>query len=161
MSFHAMAALKSGDRGMALQDVKLSFRLIESIRGEPVLISHLVRAAMLQIGLQPIWQGLADRQWTEADLRIIESELGKLDFLADYQFTLRGERACNLWAMDYIRRVGIQALEEVNDLEGAPAARGGTAGFPDSEKLLGRALFRLVPAGWFDQNKLFSCLMFF
>ena len=32
------------------------------------MISHLVRIAMLQIALQPVWEGLADRQWTEAEL---------------------------------------------------------------------------------------------
>ena len=65
-----------------LRTCKLLFRLLESIRNEPTLISQLVRIAMLQIGLQPVWEGLADRQWTEADLSMIESELGKLDFLA-------------------------------------------------------------------------------
>ena len=100
LSLHATAALKAGDRATALEDMKLSFRLIESIRREPILISQLVRMAMLQIALQPVWEGLADRQWTEADLSVIESELGKLDFLADYQFAMRGERACELWTVD-------------------------------------------------------------
>ena len=65
---------------------------------------------MLQIALQPVWEGLADRQWTEADLSVIESELGKLDFLADYHFAMRGERACNVWAVDYFRKAGIYGL---------------------------------------------------
>ena len=107
LSLHANAALKAGDRETALEDVKLLFRLIESIRSEPILISHLVRIAMLAIALQPVWEGLADRQWTEAELRVIESELGKLDFLADYHFAMRGERACNVWGVDYIRKQGM------------------------------------------------------
>ncbi len=93
LSLHANAALKAGDRETALEDLRLSFRLIESIRREPILISQLVRMAMLAITLQPVWEGLADRQWTEAELSVIESELGKLDFLADYHFAMRGERA--------------------------------------------------------------------
>ena len=68
LSLHAVAALKAGDRETALEDIKLLFRLIESIRGEPILISHLVRIALVHIALQPVWEGLADRQWTEAEL---------------------------------------------------------------------------------------------
>jgi len=68
------------------------FRLLESMRGEPILISHLVRAASLFITLGPVWEGLADRQWAEPDLRVIESELSKLNFPADYELAMRGER---------------------------------------------------------------------
>ena len=36
-----------------------------------------------------------------------------MDFLADYQFAMRGERACNVWAVDYIRKMGMTGLEEM------------------------------------------------
>jgi hypothetical protein len=151
LSLHSVAALKAGDRQTALTDVKLSFRLLESIRGEPVLISYLVRMAMLQWTLQPIWEGLADRQWTEAELNLIQTELGKLDFLADYQFAVRGERACHLWAVDYLRRAGLFALEHVGSEDGAGRGPG------ELRELLEGTLFPLVPSGWFDQNKLSLC----
>jgi len=150
LSLHANAALKAGDKETALEDLKLSFRLIESIRGEPILISELVRMAMLAITLQPVWEGLADRQWTEAELSVIDSELGKLDFLADYRFTMRGERACSIWGVDYFRKEGLAGLEEV-------FAPGKTPRPVELEQFLGRAAFRLIPAGWFDQNKLSLC----
>jgi hypothetical protein len=151
LSLHADAALKAGDRAMALEDLHLLFRLLESNRSEPTLISHLVRIAVLQIGLQPVWEGLADRQWTEADLIVIEGELGKLDFLADYGLAMRGERACcNLWGVDYIRKAGTSGLDSLFG-PSTPSESGGL------EKLIGSALLRLVPAGWFDQNKLSLC----
>jgi hypothetical protein len=151
LSLHADAALKTGDRATALEDLHLLFRLLKSNRSEPTLISQLVRIAMLQIGLQPVWEGLADRQWTEADLSVIEGELGKLDFLADYGFAMRGERACcNLWGVDYISKAGISGLDELF----RPSTPGEAA---ELEKMMGSALFRLVPAGWFDQNKLSLC----
>jgi hypothetical protein len=151
LSLHADAALKAGDRAAALEDMHLLFRLLESNRNEPTLISQLVRIAMLQIGLQPVWEGLADRQWTEADLGVIEGELGRLDFLVDYGFAMRGERACcNLWGVDYISKAGISGLDELF----GPGTPGESA---ELEKMMGRALFRLVPAGWFDQNKLSLC----
>jgi hypothetical protein len=147
LSLHANAALAAGDRETALEDLKLSFRLIEAIRSEPIVISHLVRIALVQIALQPVWEGLADRQWTDAELRVIESELGKLDLLADYQFAMRGERACNLWGVDYFRKVGMIGLDEMV----APSQASRPA---DLDQFLGMASFRLIPAGWFDQNKL-------
>ncbi len=153
LSLHATAALKAGDKATALEDVQLLFRLMASIHKEPNLISQLVRFSLLAIALQPVWEGLADRQWTEVDLRTIEGELGKLDYLADYHFAMRGERACNLWGVDYIRRQGIYGLDEMlgtqNDASG-PAKW---------ENLLGKAAFRLIPGGWFDQNKLSLCRM--
>jgi hypothetical protein len=152
LALHAAAALKAGDRETALEDLKLSFRLIETIRREPNLMSHLVRIAETQIALQPLWEGLADRQWTEADLGVMESELGKLDFLADYQFAMRGERACNLWGVDYFRKKGITGLDEMV----APSKDSWLA---DLDKFLGRAAFLPIPAGWFDQNKLSLCRM--
>jgi hypothetical protein len=150
LSLHANAALKGGDRETALEDVKLLFRLMEAIRSEPTVISHLVRVALAQIALQPVWEGLADRQWTEADLSVIESELGKLDFLADYHLAMRGERACNVWAVDYFRKAMTYGLEEMVGLGSAPRHF-------EWEQFIGMAAFQLIPAGWFDQNKLSLC----
>ncbi|MCX6915647.1 MAG: hypothetical protein NT167_21815 [Verrucomicrobia bacterium] len=151
LSLHANAALKAGDRETALEDIKLLFRLIESIRGEPIVISQCVRIAMLSGALQPVWEGLADRQWTEAELNAIGSTLGTLDFLADYHHAVRGERAFNLWGLDYIRKMGIAGLQEMGferqDSE-------------SPEQLLTRVTFPLIPSGWFDQDKLYLCRMY-
>ncbi|MGO8931434.1 MAG: hypothetical protein ACLQU3_31655 [Limisphaerales bacterium] len=152
LALHADAALKAGDRETALQDTRLLFRLIEASRAEPTLISHLVRIAMTQIALQPIWEGLADRQWNDGDLVALEGGLRKMDFLADYQFAMRGERACNVWAVDYIYKMGMTGLSQM----GASDENSGPSGL---DQFLGRAAFQLIPAGWFDQNKLSLCRM--
>lgn len=151
LSLHANAALKAGDRATAIEDLKAALRLVNSVRREPTLIAQLVRIAALQIALEPVWEGLADRQWTDADLGVIEGELGKLDFLADYQSAMRAERnGCELWAVDYIRKAGIGGLDEFGD------SSQGTAS-DEFEKPLAAALFGLIPAGWFDQNRLSLC----
>jgi hypothetical protein len=151
LALHADAALKAGDNKTALEDVQLLFRLIEAVRGEPLLISHLVRMAMVQIALQPVWSGLADRQWTEADLNTLEQDLSKLDFLADYYVAMRGERACGLWGVDYVRKAGPWALGVISSEDSAAP---GSPWPGDWEQTIGTVLFKLVPAGWFDQNKL-------
>jgi len=151
LSLHAGAELKSGDREAAAADLNALFRAIDSIRREPILISQLVRIACLQLALQPVWEGLAAHQWTGLELSAIEDELGKLDFLADYEFAMRGERTeCELWVVDYVRKEGIRGLEEMF----APSQGSSTS---DLGRSLGMALLRLVPSGWFDQNKVSLC----
>ena len=150
LALHADAALRAGDRATALEDIRTTFRIMEALRGEPILISQLVSMAVLHLGLQPVWEGLADQQWTEADLRVIELELGKLDFLADYQLAMRGERVCSIWGVDYARRRGLNALGDIG-------AQGGSSRPAEWERAVGRMLYQLVPAGWFDQNKLSVC----
>ena len=152
LCLHAEAALAAGDRATALEDVKLSLRLAEATRREPIVISFLVRIAEVQIALQPVWEGLADRRWTDADLTDIERELGKLDFLADYEFAMRGERACELWGVDYMHKEGLFGLDEM-------VASGNHPKPTDLGQFLAMASFRLIPAGWFDQNKLSLCRM--
>ena len=156
LALHADAALKAGDRATALEDMNLLFRLMESVRSEPIVISHLVRIAVLQIALQPVWEGLADRQWTEADLNVIASKLSELDFLADYHLSMRSERAADIWLMDYFHKRGISGLNEMNDIMGQ---LGMSQEHAELKQLLKKATFPLIPGGWFDQNKLTFCLI--
>ena len=93
LQLHAVAELADGQNAKALDDVKLLLYLNNSLRNSPFLISHLVRIAIEAIGLQPIWEGLAEHKWSDEQLVALDAELGKLDFLADYEFAMRGERA--------------------------------------------------------------------
>lgn len=149
LSVHANASLKNGDHQTALEDLHLSFRLIEAVRNEPILISQLVRIAAFEITLQPLWEGLGDRLWTEPELTRIEADLAKLDFLADYQFAMRGERGCALWTVGYLQDSGNAGL-----IFDGPGPNGEPAPPADLELFLRYAIFRLIPSGWFDQNKL-------
>ena len=151
LSLHAVASLRKGDSQTALEDIKLSLRLAEAVHSEPILISYLVRIALLQTALQPIWEGLADHQWTDAELAAIAAELDRLDLLADYHLAMRGERAFSLWAVDYFHRRGFRGFSE---LDGSDPNAGQTPGGTLLGKTLGTGLFDLIPSGWFDQNKL-------
>jgi hypothetical protein len=87
-----------------LDNVKLLLYLNNSLRSSPFLISHLVRIAIVAIDLQPIWEGLAEHRWSDEQLVALDIELGKLDFLADYEFILRGERAFAIASFENRRR---------------------------------------------------------
>lgn len=143
LELRAIAELQSGQSDKALADIKLSFRLTESIRTEPFIISHLVRIAVLAITLQPIYEGLAENKWSDPQLAELDAELAKLDFLADYQFSMRGERAMGLKELEYIRRTGDTSF-----------LQSGNAGSPTVN------LTRLTPSAFFYRNELAIARMY-
>jgi hypothetical protein len=153
LRLRAAAELQADQTEKALDDIKLMLRLIESIRAEPFLISQLVRIAMLQIALQPVWEGLADHKWTDAQLAALDAEFGKLDFLADNQLSIRGERACGVGVIDFLRRNRNQ-IATVVDMAGF---FGEDDNFHHADRMDFQMMaFRLAPSGWFEQNKISS-----
>jgi hypothetical protein len=147
LQLRAIAELQNGQGEAALGDVKLILRLTESIRTEPFLISHLVRIALVQIALQPIWEGLVGHKWSEAQLAELDRELAALDFLADYEFSLRGERALSIATIEHLRH-----KRDFGDMlnDDAPAGSDQNQGSP----FLRRAVFHLIPGSVFYRNEL-------
>lgn len=144
LQLRAIAELQNGETDKAFADVKLALRLVDSIRTEPFLISHLVRIAMLQITLQPIYEGAANHQWTEAQLTGLESELAKLDLVADYRLAMHGEMGLQNGIFDLLQH----HPEQLPSL--SSAGNGGNASPP----FLAKVLYHLIPSGWFYQNHL-------
>ncbi len=93
LNLRAAAELAESNTSEAFSDVKLMFRLTDSIRNQPLFISQMVRVAMMAITLDPVYAGLPEHRWDDTQLAGLEAELAKEDFLADYDFTMRGERA--------------------------------------------------------------------
>ncbi len=145
LNLHALAALANNDSETAFHDLQLSFRLGETIKSEPVLISYLVQIAMSNLRISTLWEGLADHRWSDAQLVALGAALARENHLENYQLGMRGERAfCNA-TFDQLRRT-----REWNLIR-EPESPDQTQTLLDTT--LGNSLFRLVPAGWFDQNK--------
>lgn len=141
LQLRATAELQNSQSEKALDDVKLMLYLNQSIRTEPILISHLVRIAMAAITLQPVYEGLAEHKWSDAQLAELDRELAKLDFLADYEFSMRGEMIFGIAETEYLRRSrNFQALDYSEN-----------GSHNDSASHLG---FRLAPASFFYRNEL-------
>jgi hypothetical protein len=104
LQLRAVAELADGQSAKALDDVKLSLYLNNSLRSSPFLISHLVRMAIANIALQPVWEGLAEHEWSDEQLVALDAELAKMDFLADYEFTMRGRGAFAIASLENQRR---------------------------------------------------------
>jgi hypothetical protein len=130
-TLHASAELASGNTAAALDDEKILFRMVSALRTDPTLVSQMIRIALLHISIQPLWEGLATHQWTEAQIMALSSQLDDLDLLKDYPFTMRSERAFNLWMMD------------------------GTLGNPRHTPFPS-----LMPQGWIYQNRVSFCVMY-
>jgi hypothetical protein len=142
LQLRALAELQNGQTDQALADVKLMLRLSDSIHTEPFLISHLVSIAIVNIALQPVWEGLARHQWTDAQLVELDAELAKRDFLSDYQAAMRGElMLCEIGNIEFLRRFPEQTPGLMGNGDAAPP-------------LLARILWRSIPNGWFYQNEL-------
>jgi hypothetical protein len=146
LQLRSVAELQNGQSDHALEDVRLGLQLADKIRTEPLLISHLVRGAMVQLLLQPIWEGLAHHQWTEAQLAALEAELAQPDFPAAWRVSMHGELAALSDSMQYLRchRDKLRELEVLTDFKGQKLFSG----------LPGPLVARLIPAGWFYQNQL-------
>jgi hypothetical protein len=143
LKLRASAELALGRTDEAFDDVMLMLDLSEASREEPMLISHLVRIAQFHLAIQPLAEGLAGHQWSEAQLRRLEDRLGRLDFCADARRALHGERVlCGCGVIDFVRR-----------------SRGGSPWETDSgpSKLLAEVLLRIAPSGWFDLEELNLC----
>ena len=125
----------------AMTDLKLGFRISDSIRDEPILINHLVRVATLSINLQVIREALVRHALNEAQLIELQDYLSSLDILAEYKHAMRGERAFNTSGIDYLRRQRFQTtgIELLVREEG---------------DLWSSAMPNLMPSGWFYQNML-------
>jgi len=146
LRLRAGAELQAGQAAAALADIRVMLRLNDAIREEPFLISHLVHIAMFTLEMQPIWEGLADRRWNEAQLAELDGWLARLDFFKDYTKAMAGEKAYGCQLMGYFernRQVLSEAFESPFPLPGNLA---------ENETLV-KFLAAAIPAGWFDQNR--------
>jgi hypothetical protein len=135
LQLRAVADLADNRNTEAFADTTLLLQLNDSLRDQPFLISQLVRIAILQIALQPIWEGTINHEWTDQQLAQIDSELAKLDFLADYQYAVRGERVCAIQSFEN------QRLTRKYE-------------FVDNDGRTNTVSYKYMPAAFFYQNEL-------
>ena len=76
--------------------------LAESLKGEPTLISCLERMVCVRIAAQPVWEGLAQHAWSEAQLQELQSRFQQFNFVADMKWSLAEERAAAMLTADLL-----------------------------------------------------------
>jgi hypothetical protein len=146
LHLRAKAALSAGKSDKALSDVLLILRLADSVKSEPLLISYLVRLAIIDIALEPVWEGIVQHRWNDGQLQALEGALKALDFVPDQIRAIRGDRA---FANAVLDRAAVNRSERTRMLAqlGDPpdAGSGGDSG--------SLRLITWGPAGWVRQNQ--------
>lgn len=147
LDLRACAELAAGQSDRALDDVKLTLRLDDSLNSEPFLISYLVRIAILHIAAHSVWEGLAEHHWTDAQLKELQALFQRYDFIADMKHPLDGERAAGILTADLLAAGKFQ----LNNVFSDSSTTGGTAA---------NAFGRIMPQGWYDLEKLHYCQLY-
>lgn len=140
----ASAELALGRGQEALEDIKLSLYLQDSIKNEPFVLSYLVRIACMQINCSIIWEAMMQHSWNEAQLKELQDRLAGCNFIADMQLGLRGERSMAVWTVDLMKKKGPVFLGEI-----------GNGPVPDGTAL--KLLGWVMPSGWYNLEKLHYC----
>ena len=137
LKLRAVAELENKQPDKALSDVRLMLYLASSLRNEPTRWPLQVRMFITDSALQPIWEGLARQQWSDAQLIALEQELAGFDALKEYEFAMRSEMARELKFIEYLRteRMANSITCMCGDIMWGPTL-----------------IYRLLPGGWFYLN---------
>ncbi len=137
LQLRVSAELAAGDPAAALADVHLMLGLADTLKSDPILISLLVRLAMLNLAVQSVWEGEHYHLWRPADLVELEQAFAGYNFVSDLLWSSNAERAGALSTIDYCRRnKSFAILNAAADVESEHPPGGGGLG-------------KLVPNGWF------------
>lgn len=133
LSTHAALASRSGDLNEALADLRAMGRTTAALDHEPIVISHLVRTALVTITLNRAWDILHSRAWTDADLVRLDASLPTDSLLQASVSALEGERALGLLT---VRQLDAEGMAEMvwNPMGTAAGTGAGTLSFsmPDN-----------------------------
>ncbi|HKQ38531.1 MAG TPA: hypothetical protein VJ063_10670 [Verrucomicrobiae bacterium] len=102
LSFKACAELALRNNEQAMEDVRLMARLTHSLDTELFLITYMVKVACLQLLVQPIWEGLADGQWSVAQLEELQGIMSEFNLVGDLVVPLGMEQAAGVLTGDIL-----------------------------------------------------------
>lgn len=150
LNLRASAELATGRTDDAFADTKLMLYLAGTLKDEPFIISHLVRVAVVQIAVRPVWEGLAQHAWSDAQLRGLQEQFQAYNFVADLQRPLDVERAANILTTAQIKKKGLGLLIAIIG-----------PGQPGSGDLkLANWAGAMVPSGWYDLELYNLCRLY-
>ncbi|QDT46853.1 hypothetical protein Pan258_08730 [Symmachiella dynata] len=99
----AKVAAHRGDDARALQDLRAIFTLSDTLRGEPLLISQLVRGAIHADGCEAIIDLMPHCNWSDDDLAALQSSVRAANFREEMAHAMHGERALYLTELSRMR----------------------------------------------------------
>ncbi|MCC7377234.1 MAG: hypothetical protein IT581_21410 [Verrucomicrobiales bacterium] len=138
----ASVRLAQGRNAEALADIELLLRLADYGRRQPWAVLGTHGLWIVLDGLQPIWEGLHARRWSDDDLKTIQAQLGGLDLLKDYPTSVRNDAQ----AMADLFEAFLPARSRVREVPTAHRRESELEGFM-------RALRAIYPTGWSLQDQ--------
>lgn len=143
LHLRALANLAQKDPQEAWNQLEIAFRLMQGAENEPILISYLVRNAMLQTVVQAIWEGAAYRQWDAPTLDRLQKTMESVDIIAHQIRALQGERSSmNGMYERWVKHP--RALQQDSSSVGDPGMEGNPLGGP---------LSFILPRGFLRKNQ--------
>ncbi len=146
LAYEERLALDAGQPQLALDDLRLAWKINSGLRKEDTLIAGFVSLAMVAIQMENVRQSLAGHVWNEAQLAQVDRDLGAMDELADFQQSIRGEAIrFAIPLADYLKSNRRQLVFLLQmDL---------TPSMPSVSRSISSVAALLVPGGWLDQYK--------
>ncbi len=142
LCLRAIVRLRNGQPEQGLEDIRTSLRVANHLAAEPHLISQLLRLAILRLTIQPIWEGLSQHRWNDAQLQRLELDLRQVDLLASWQHAWTSESIATRHQVDQV--VATPALKRMDLIfAGRPHTWWQRTGFAV-----------LMPEGWHVRNLL-------
>lgn len=123
IALHASCQLElvDGKAEAACSEIETMLALAEAAGSQPLLIGLLVKMAMIETSCQPLWAGLAEHRWPDAQLARLEARLNQINVVADYRRCLRGERAFALARVGSYPHVGVARSDKIKDQDSPPS----------------------------------------
>ena len=145
VALRSAARLAQGQTAEAASDVVLAFRLGDSLREDPYLISQLVRYSCDAIALHALWEGLINHRWSDAQLARFQDVLTRRDYAPGLVRAIECERNIACYELERILADRFARLQQLEAL-------GGNSSPSELEQILSAISF-LMPDGWFRQNQ--------
>lgn len=104
LAARAMLQVRSNDMAGTCHSIELGFKVNKAMEEQTILISQLLRMAMINIQAHTLRDVLSRGGMTETQARSMYNLLGDIDLVPGYVKSMQTERICGIWAFDQIRR---------------------------------------------------------
>ena len=109
LSAASIMDLHQGDTGAAVTNILTMLALVHKNAGEGLLISHLVRIAMLSIAVAPTWELLQSTNVTELQLAAVQAGWQQMDFLSYAENAFVTERS---WGIAWLEKAQAEGFRK-------------------------------------------------
>lgn len=137
-SLVSKAELESGDCEEAARDSQVILKFADALRGNPTLVSRMIRVAVIGLYTQTFWEGWADQRWTDKQYEEFQKSFLTINLFEDFDEGFRGAE----W--------GIRELMEGKPIGGVLNAVQRTPS-KFTERLANLSI-QAAPCGWYYQN---------